>query len=173
MYDNVKKFIEDNIDLIEENRWEEIYKKITNELNAYTGIFTEIMLTADIHPENYLKELPNYFLSNSKIKEFSIPDNMIHIGKWAFLYCNALEYVLVDKNVEEIREEAFYSCRNLTTVIIRNPKIDIAADAFIGCHKLDIQFNGTKEQWKTASYRKFRNDLYTCTCIDGVVKKKR
>ena len=173
MNDNVKRFILDNQDLINNDKWEDVYEKAINELNAYTGIFTELMLEVGIHPEEYLKELPEYFLSNSNTKEFIIPDNIIYIGNWAFLYCHALEHIVVNEDVKEIGEQAFYSCKNLTKVIIRNPEIEIAANAFIGCQKLDIQFNGTIEQWKIASYRKFRNALYTCTCIDGRLKKSR
>ena len=51
MTEELKSFIERNIDLIEENRWEEIYKK-SDDLKADVGKFTEIMLAADIHPEN-------------------------------------------------------------------------------------------------------------------------
>ena len=219
MIDLVKKFIEDNIKLIELNEWEEIYEKASAELKLDTGKFTEVILEADIHPENYLKELPENFLYGSNVKEFRIPDNIKSIGNDALEYCTSLTSVIIGDSVTSIGQDAFsacksltsviisdsvtsigdeafswctgltsvtipdsvtsigsyafYFCNNLTTVILRNPEIEIAADAFIGCKKLAIQFNGTMEQWKTISYRKFKNALYTCTCIDGVIKKSK
>lgn len=44
MNEQVKKFIEQNIDLIDQNRWEEIYQK------DFPAGFTETLLDCDLNP---------------------------------------------------------------------------------------------------------------------------
>lgn len=223
--------------------WAEIYNLASARFRPEDiGKFTEFWLSRETHPENYLTELPKYFLYESDIKKFeipnnitsissyafedctsltrvtigngvtsignyafcsctslksvtigngvtsigesvfahctsltsiTIPDNVESIGDYVFYRCTSLTSVTIPDSLERIGESVFEDCTSLTTVIIRNPEIEIAADAFIGCQKLAIQFNGTTKQWKTISYRKFRNALYTCNCIDGVIKKSR
>ena len=150
MRNEVKEFIEKNISLIEKNSWEEIYEKARNDLEVNTGEFTETMLTAGIHPEKYLTKLPKRFLSESNVEEFEIPDNIKSISDYAFAYC-----------------------KHLAIIIIRNPEIIFGDDVFWCCNTIDIQFAGTKKQWETIAKRKFSGIEYTCTCIDGTVKKSR
>lgn len=218
MIDQVKNFIEENIDLIEENKWDEIYQEADNKLGDETGKFTEIMLQADIHPEEYLKELPKNFLYKSSIQEFeipniiksigrnsffgcrsltsiiipgtvasidgtafygcdnlksiSIPDSVINIGGYAFGYCKSLTSVTIGNSVTKIGFAAFGSCSSLTSIIIKNPEIIFGDNVFEYCNNhLDIQFIGTKEQWKNIAKDKFSGVTYTCTCIDGIIKK--
>lgn len=219
MIDLVKKFIEDNIKLIELNEWEEIYEKASAELKLDTGKFTEVILEADIHPEDYLKELPKNFLYESNVKKFRIPDNIksidssafeycisltsmtignsvttigdeafswctgltsviipdsvTSIGKYAFYRCTRFTSMIIPNSVAKISSYAFRGCTSLTNVLIENPEITFADNVFGGCNHLDIQFAGTKKQWKNIAKSKFLSVTYTCKCVDGVVKKSR
>lgn len=200
MDDKVKKFIEDNIELIEANEWEEAYRFANKELSmAEIGQFTSLMLSADIHPEKYLSKLPAYFLYESGIKEFIIPDSVTSIGDWAFKYCTNLESIIIPDSlteiywcifegctslttvtigdhITEISYLAFSDCSNLTHVIIPNSVIKIRNDAFSDCgDKLNISYSGTKSEWKRVYNSKaFTNTYFTAHCTDGkVVKKKR
>lgn len=88
MITNYKQFIEQNIELIEIDSWEEIYKKASKNLKPIdVGNFTSCLLEADIHPEKYLTKLPDYFLYGSKIDNFKIPSHITEIGSYAFCDC--------------------------------------------------------------------------------------
>lgn len=137
MRDAVKQFIEENIDLIEDNRWEEIYEKAENKLkDYYTGRFTEIMLEADIHPENYLKQLPKYFLYASDIKEFIIPNNITSIGMSALNDCTHLTSMTIGDSVSTISDSAFSFCKSLKSVVLRNNVTKIGEWVFSNCTSL-------------------------------------
>lgn len=65
MNEKIIDFINRHEELIDNNEWEEIYKKAHSAfLFPYEGVgeFTKILLDAGIHPENYLSELPEHFL---------------------------------------------------------------------------------------------------------------
>lgn len=67
----LKSFIEENIELIENSDFEELYK-LANQRFIYhveVGQLTEILLEANIHPERSLDKLPDHFLYSSKIKK--------------------------------------------------------------------------------------------------------
>ena len=51
----VKKFIEDNADLLEKDDLEQFYKKLETE-RISLGRFTEVFLSAGIDPAKYMKK---------------------------------------------------------------------------------------------------------------------
>ena len=136
MTDSIKKFIEDNISLIEEDRWEEVYQKAANDLGEDTGKFTEIILEADMHPELYLNNLPMYFLYKSTIEEFTIPNNIIKIISSAFEDCTKLTNVIIPNGVTSIGFRAFFYCKSLINVTIGDDVIEIGNSAFHLCTSL-------------------------------------
>lgn len=136
MDDAVKQFIEKNIDLIEENKWEEVYQKANATLTYHTGKFTEFILEADIHPEGYLHRLPTNFLSYASITKFEIPSNITSIDSSAFAYCNTLKSMAIGNSVTEIGSLAFYDCDNLISVTIPDGGTFIGEGTFYGCDSL-------------------------------------
>ena len=117
---NVKlqKFIEQNIDLIEENKFEELYDKLDLKFgNGYTwyitGEFTHACLSAGIDPMPYLRSLPPCYLAtlqeNTFLEEFRITDNIVCIDDDAFLDCPKIERVIIPKSVKIIEATAFGS----------------------------------------------------------------
>ena len=136
MTENIKRFIEENINLIEQDKWGKIYEKATNDLIAYTGEFTETMFQVGIHPEEYLTELPDWFLSGSSIREFTIPDNITAIGSSVFCNCNSLTSVVIGNNVTTIGPSTFHRCLNLTSIVIGDSVTSIDLSAFYYCRSL-------------------------------------
>ena len=131
MNEQLKKFIEDNIELIENNDWEKVYDKIFP-----TG-FTDTLLECDINPlELGLNYIPDRFLNNSKIKNFVIPNNIRKIGEWAFHWCINLTSITIPDSVTSIGDYAFYDCSNLTSIIIPDSVTSIGEWAFSGCSSL-------------------------------------
>lgn len=110
-----RDFIKKRIDLIEENAWQLIYQSAI--WSVPIGQFTQILLEAKINPLNYLDYIPKYYLRNTDISEFKIPDHIKRIDFNAFKNCNELKTVYIPKSVTSIDSGAFADCRNLTKII--------------------------------------------------------
>lgn len=114
--DNIyKNFIKENIDLIEENAWQLIYKSAIQRVPI--GQFTQILLEAKINPLDYLDYIPEFYLRNTDISEFKIPDHIKRINYNAFKNCHELETVYIPKSVTSIDSGVFSECRNLKKII--------------------------------------------------------
>ena len=147
---DVKKFIEEHIDLIEDNQWEEVYDKLKIDVR---GEFTQIMLEASIDALKSLDYIPDGYLNNADITSFEVP-----------------------KGIKRINDHAFFACRNLQEFIIPNSVEYIGAFVFGKCPLLkEIIYVGTKREWRaipkskmwrTSSYVEFIN------CSDGYVTLK-
>lgn len=153
-------FINANEDLIDDNKWEEVYRKAGGILlGTEFGEFTKILLDVDIHPENYLSELPACFLCAADIFNFkipnvvtsidhyafydcssltnvTIPDNVTYIGMYAFSDCSSLTSVAIGESVTKIDNYAFYNCSLLTSVNIPDSVTYIGSTAFYNCSSL-------------------------------------
>lgn len=161
MTEAVKKFIEDNIKLIEAGTaaaWEELYKNAHDSLHNQCGKLTDILLAAGIHPEEFLDKLPSWFLADSKIDNFTIPSNINVIGYYAFSRCRKLRDIEIPSSVKLIDWYAFAKsaleritipntaklgdngifsdCSNLSEVILEDGITEIPARTFDGCKKL-------------------------------------
>ena len=140
-------FLNDNEELVNNSRWEEVYDKCRPKLR---GQLTDCLLAADLQIFQDIDKIPDMAFYESKIIEFIIPNNIISIS-----------------------EGAFSSCYSLTSITIPDSVTSIGEYAFSGCKNLEIKYNGTKSQWKELAKGKFSKVTYTCTCKDGVLKKSR
>jgi hypothetical protein len=166
MKQEIIDFINKYENLIDDNRWEEVYTFAQKELfMTDEGQFTSYLLSADIHPENYFRELPGYFLYKSDMKEFIIPDNITSIGY-----------------------SAFGGCENLTSITIPNSVTIIGTSAFEGCTSLaTVNYSGTQAQWSAITkgiFWSYNTGAYTIIYnyggptdpsqhMDGIIKKSR
>ena len=134
----VKEFIEENIDLIEDNKWEEVYESIYPQLGLYhIGEFTQIILEANINPLEYMDYIPyGYLYNSSDLENFTIPDHIKTIGDWAFRGCSGLMGIDIPNSVESIGDYAFQFCEGLTNIIIPDGVANIGWMAFCGCQEL-------------------------------------
>lgn len=130
-------FINKYEDLIDGNEWKEIYERANRELSySHVGDLTAILFNADIHPEDYLSELPRSFLWGQEICSFVIPASITHIGTCAFKYCTDLTSVVIPDSVTYIDYGAFAYCDSLTSITIPDSVTEINESAFIGCTSL-------------------------------------
>ena len=236
-----KTYIEKNIDLIEENRWEEFF----HDDDKYGAGMGNIIQEAGISFLPYLNEIPRRAFDSSKITELIIPENIICIGEQAYIHCHDLVDVVLPPTIEKIEEMAFAFCRSLKSIDLpssvktlemgaftgcsslevvslssalekipglcfRSAKklstidipssvteigfsafkecsslrdvnipssiIKIGNTAFSDCSQLNINYGGTREDWKNlilTGEKIFLHTKYVCTCTDGVVKKSR
>lgn len=138
MDNELKQFIEENIHLIENSIFEDLYDLAFTrfQISEPVGELTEILLGANIHPEIYLKKLPKCFLYRSSIKHFKIPDNITYIDDHAFRQ-SSLTGVIIPNSVESIGYRAFYYCTRLASITIPDSVTSIGEDAFYCCTSLE------------------------------------
>lgn len=142
MNDKLKKFINENIDLINENTkesWEEIYKQLRYSLHSWEliGKFTKMILDAGINdPASIMGYIPDNYLYESTIQDYKLPDNVISIGAFAFAYCDSLIEIIIPNGVIDLDVGAFHACRSLTNIIIPDSVTEITLAAFRYCSSL-------------------------------------
>ena len=130
---NLKEFLEKNIELIEENKFDELYEKAEDDLYFSQGIgtLTRTLLAANINPVEYLSEIPYcYLYGDSNIIEFVIPDKIELINSEAFANCSQLHDVIFGKDVSVIYYGAFEGCTELTNVTLNEGLLEIGQYAF-------------------------------------------
>ena len=133
----VKEFIEDNIDLIENNCWDQIYDNATFTLDSEsTGVLTTILLHQGIDPIELqgLDYIPDYYLSDAPISSFRIPRAIHSLGEGCFSY-TGLTSITIPENVKVLRDYVFYECAVLTKVTFEGScnGVDIGSRVFHGC----------------------------------------
>ena len=139
MNDNLKDFIENNIELIEENKWEEVYELGLSDISLDSqdiGQFSMTMLSADIHPENHMKHLPDFFLFETSVHGFDIPNSIVAIGDSVFAGCQKLKSITIPNSIVSIGRYAFFNCSRLTGVTIPDSVASIGSKAFEYCTRL-------------------------------------
>lgn len=139
MNNHVKDFIEKNIMLIEEDKWEEVYESGFSDtsLDAQDiGQFSMVMLAAGIHPENHMKHLPDFFLIETSIPSFDIPNSIVAIGDSVFAGCQKLKSITIPNSIVSIGKYAFFNCSRLTGVTIPDSVTSIGPKAFEYCTRL-------------------------------------
>ena len=131
----VKEFIEQNIDLIEEKRWDEVYDNASFNLDSdSTGAFTKAILDIGLDPitEQGLDWIPDYYLSSTSITSFNIPNTIHSLGEGCFSY-SAIKRITIPESVETLRDYVFYDCANLEEVVVLGDTKDIGSRVFYGC----------------------------------------
>ena len=131
----VKQFIEETIDLIEEDKWSDVAYKAETWLLDNRFIdhdmleFWEIVrddLDIDIFKFNDVEVVPSYYCCSADIKEITIPARILHINRAAFMMCKDLRKVILPNTLYSIQQNAFLDTSNLT----------------------EIEFNGTLDEFK-------------------------
>lgn len=159
----IKKFIEENKDLINENTsesWIEVYNNATRLPLRTEGMFTSMILDIGIDPASIMKRIPKGYLYQQQI-DYKIPENVkiieemaffeckklidvvipntvLSISAYAFLGCSNLTSVVIGENVNSIGDYVFYNCIRLTNVTIPNGVTSIGFQAFHNCRSLKI-----------------------------------
>ena len=130
---NLKEFLEKNIELIEENKFDELYKKAETDLyfSQSIGTLTRTLLVANIDPIEHLSEIPYcYLYGDSKITKFVIPDKIEFVNSETFANCSQLHDVIFGKDVSVIYYGAFENCTELTNVTLNEGLLEIGQYAF-------------------------------------------
>lgn len=125
MFPELQKFIETNIELIEDARFDELYN-----MNVDVPKFTEALLEAGINPLANMKYIPANYLCESDIKQFVVPSHIDRISSAAFWDCQELEKVTLPEGLIYIEDSAFSECHKLTQINLPSTLEYIYEDAF-------------------------------------------
>lgn len=171
----VKQLIEDNIDLITNNAFEEFYTNVLS-LNdsEVTCQVTEALLTASIDPLPYMKRIPTGYLRTSgmDIDTLTIPGNIKTVSAHSFTG-SCLRKVILEEGVESIETRAFSSCTLLEEVDLPSSINYLSNSIFSRSRNLKrIFYNGTKQKFDSVDkYDNWisapRNITVELICKDG------
>lgn len=125
---HIKKFIEENISLIEEDRYEELYDEADSCIDIHS--LTETLLEADIDPLQKLTYVPSHYLCETDIFSFSVPAHITEIKNGAFWQCENLNKVSLPEGLKKIGDSAFCECHNLWQVTLPSTLESLQEDAF-------------------------------------------
>lgn len=103
----VKRFLNENLKLLNSNNFEELYRKFQY-VAAINTPLTEILYQAGINPLEYMTEVPEYYAAGSGIiEEVNIPETITVIRRYAFDDCINLKNVYISKSVNTIKYSSF------------------------------------------------------------------
>ena len=125
MFPELQKFIETNIELIENARFDELYN-----MNVDVSKFTEVLLKAGINPLEKLNYIPAGYLCQSDINSFTVPAHITEIHSGAFWKCENLNKVILPEGLVSIEDSAFCECHNLWQINFPSTLEFIKEDAF-------------------------------------------
>lgn len=117
----LKQFIEENITLIENQMYDELYYQAQAHGSPieYSGCggLTQCLHQINLYPEYDFKELPEQFLAQAPqvIPNYIIPNNVQKISK-KFGWRSRIQNLTIGKNVLELAEQSLYDINDLTYI---------------------------------------------------------
>ena len=133
--EQIRAFLEQNEIklLIEDEELEEVYNKCDS---GKRKDLTEYLLSIGIQPDEYMQNIPPYFLRGSQIRSYNISSTVGVIDNSAFEGCSSVTAITIPDSVTSIGNEAIYNCTSLTSVTIPDGVTSIGSYAFEGCTSL-------------------------------------
>lgn len=133
MDDRLKEFLTDNLHLVDNYEFEDLYYRIKTEL---VSDLTEVLLSLDINPLEYMSYVPHGFCMHHEMESFNIPTTVTLIDRYAFYACTELKHITIPNSVTLIKGHAFQGCTKLTTITIPSNVVEIGKYAFSDCMAL-------------------------------------
>lgn len=167
---NIQKFIENNIQLIDNNEFQTLYTLVPD---GAASELTHVLLEAGINPLEHMSRIPAYYGAYLSIDSVDIPSTIVHIESCAFERCD-LTSVVLPQSVKSIDDFAFYNCKNLERCVLPASLLRIGEGAFYNCLKLTrVTYLGTMEQFQEidTSSRWAGSTITQIACADGVLAR--
>lgn len=190
---NIKDFIRDNELLIDNLKFDEVYKKLIGNPNE-TPMLTRLFYEIGINPLTVLNYVPEYYLVATESFNINliIPNHVEEIRTMAFMgsgikSCvfdmnysklhevnyrafgdtNNLRQVIFPNSLQVLGYAVFENCKNLEMVSIPN-KVKMLAEIFYNCDKLkQLTYRGTMNEWKNI-YRTFDERVFNGSVIESI-----
>ena len=170
----VKKFIEANIELVDNYNFEEFYNKATKELNVECiSDISAMFHSIGVYPYKMLKKIPFGYYAHLPDKILHVGSNVKEIAKHAFGF-SSIEKLIIDEGCVSIKFEAFNYCDKLNYIVLPKSLEIIEKRAFsnISPEIVDIHYNGTKADWRAIDKKDaFQYISYIVHCLDGDIKQ--
>ena len=131
MKPKVKRFIEENIDLIEENDFKTIFLRTVRLHPQQVGELCKVLEAAEVYPLNYLDYVPAYYMCGTDIEIFAPKPGIIYISQGAFRYCDNLISVDLPESLKYIHAHAFEDCPNIKELNLPSSLKSIDETAFL------------------------------------------
>ena len=174
---NIQKFIENNIQLIDNNEYQKLYTLLIHDasVNALDiSELTHILLESGINPLEHTSTIPAYYSAYLSIDSVDIPPTIVHIEECAFERCDKLTSVVLPQSVKTIDDFAFNNCKNLERCVLPASLLRIGDGVLYNCSKLTrVTYLGTMEQ-----FQEIDTDNHWTTgtptqieCTDGVLAR--
>ena len=129
-------FIKQNIDLINESEFDQLYQQITKE-SVKTAELTEMLLDSDIDFLSFMTKVPEgCFAKIKSLTSITIPESIQLIEDKAFSWCSNLESVKLANSITRIGEGAFYLCTSLKNIDLPSNLTSLKSFVFSKCNSL-------------------------------------
>lgn len=131
----LSNFIKQNIKLINESEFDNLYKKAQNEGIQLTEL-TQMLLDSDVEFLSSMTKIPGKcFAGINSLKQIIIPDSVQSIGDFAFTNCTSLKHVDLSSKLLDVGYNAFSAC-GLNSVLIPKSLGELGCGAFANCTNL-------------------------------------
>lgn len=150
-----KKYIEENISFIEENKWDEFYEGAYMMITmSPVGELTDTLYECGINPLEYMSIIPTSCFRKSKIKVINIPDGIQLIKSRAFVDAENLESIVIPETCIKIESDAFRNCTNLKSITILGENTKCSPGALYFDHAVNphLYINEKNEQVRGLAY---------------------
>ena len=151
----LKNFIEENIDLIEQKKWRDLYDLASVHIPFQIGNLTTNLMYAGVNPLDDLEVVLPEMFSNSMLQKIELPVQISVIKRQAFKNCYELKEITLPPALIRIDDQAFNDCYDLHT----------------------IKYSGTMKHLRTSfpNWEHFSKSFYDCAtnfihCADGDVE---
>lgn len=149
----LQKFIEDNIELIDNNKFDDLYSiHIADWSDIPVHEVTDLLHEAGIDPLQYLSVVPVRYLDSSvrSHRNIVIPSTVTKIGGGAFKYLD-VQSVTIEEGCTEICRSAFADNPFLTVIHLPHSLTKVRSRAFTRSPVEKLYYNGTLEEFQTIS----------------------
>lgn len=136
-YPEIINLVKQNQELIDENRFEELYWKVAHlpTTNIISNL-TKLLLNAEINFLSYMPYIPQECFKSLKITNFKIPESIKQIKNNSFAL-SSIQDIEIPSSVDYIGRAAFYGCKELKSISIPGSVINIMDSVFEDCTNLE------------------------------------
>ena len=111
---------------------------ITDATQIPSGAFANNKDVTKVVLNDGITSIGDYAFQNNTIKDFSIPNYVETLGKYAFYNCKNLQDMFIPNSVTAIDAYTFYGCDGITKLSISENVAKIGDYAFYGCSSLTV-----------------------------------